>query len=299
MAFQFVPNDDGSFDEGMRQTNPETGVEYIFTDGAWRPLGPSIEEQYDKLDERYVKTEGNSRFKGDLYLDPPGNGITRWRVMEGNTPHQFQITSHPYIGGQLTDSKIHITVKNAEDVDGNQLPETIINFVRDPVQPHQAVNKAYVDEAIGGQGPFLPLSGGTLTGDLNIGENKNFSFLKADGSTQFKVVTNVSDYFTNIYGFADAGNGGLRLRVSSDQDTGGTYGTGLVIQQQEHTVGSTDYSWKVEVNYLKTPTKPGDAANKQYVDDLQGIVKTGSSAPTLKTGELFYNTSTRQLFIGD
>ena len=29
MAFQFVPNADGNFEEGMRQTNTETGVEYI------------------------------------------------------------------------------------------------------------------------------------------------------------------------------------------------------------------------------------------------------------------------------
>ena len=61
MAFQFVPNADGSFDEGMRQTNTETGVEYIFTDGAWRPLGPKIEDQFAELDERYLQLTG-----GDL-----------------------------------------------------------------------------------------------------------------------------------------------------------------------------------------------------------------------------------------
>ena len=60
MAFQFVPNADGSFDEGMRQTNPETGVEYIFTDGAWRPLGPKIEDQFDELDERYIQKSGDT-----------------------------------------------------------------------------------------------------------------------------------------------------------------------------------------------------------------------------------------------
>ena len=57
MAFQFVPNADGSFDEGMRQTNPETGVEYLHTDGAWRPLGPKMEDQFDDLDERYATKE--------------------------------------------------------------------------------------------------------------------------------------------------------------------------------------------------------------------------------------------------
>ena len=44
MAFQFVP----PFEEGDKQTNDETGVEYIFSDGAWRPLGPRIEGQFDE-----------------------------------------------------------------------------------------------------------------------------------------------------------------------------------------------------------------------------------------------------------
>ena len=48
MAFQFVP----PFEEGDKQTNDETGVEYIFSDGAWRPLGPKIEDQFDELDEQ-------------------------------------------------------------------------------------------------------------------------------------------------------------------------------------------------------------------------------------------------------
>jgi hypothetical protein len=44
MAFQFIP----PFEEGDKQTNPETQVEYIFTGGAWRPLGPKINESGDK-----------------------------------------------------------------------------------------------------------------------------------------------------------------------------------------------------------------------------------------------------------
>ena len=60
MAFQFVPNAEGEFEEGMRQTNPETGVEYIFVEGAWRPLGPKIEDEFDTLDERYVNIDGDT-----------------------------------------------------------------------------------------------------------------------------------------------------------------------------------------------------------------------------------------------
>ena len=152
MAFQFVPNADGSFDEGMRQTNSETGVEYIYTDGAWRPLGPKIEDQFDELDERYVKTEGNSDFKGDLYLEPPDGGVTRWRLLRGNTPHTFQITSHPLNGGSLSGAKTHLLVKNQKDANGKDLPETIISWVPDPTQDHHAANKAYVDEKSSGAG---------------------------------------------------------------------------------------------------------------------------------------------------
>ena len=66
MAFQFVP----PFEEGDKQTNNETGVEYIFTDGAWRPLGPKFEAQFDELDERYLIKTGDS-YTG--YLDFTGN----------------------------------------------------------------------------------------------------------------------------------------------------------------------------------------------------------------------------------
>ncbi len=60
MAFIFVPNADGGFTEGDKQTNPDTGVEYIYSDGAWRALGPKIEDEFDTLDERYVKLAGTT-----------------------------------------------------------------------------------------------------------------------------------------------------------------------------------------------------------------------------------------------
>ena len=101
MAFQFVP----PFKEGDKQTNNETGVEYIFTDGAWRPLGPNIEDQYDKLDERYVKTEGNSDLKGASYLKPQTSGSRRFRVLEANTTHRYERTSHQTTGGPTHNNK--------------------------------------------------------------------------------------------------------------------------------------------------------------------------------------------------
>ena len=152
MAFQFIPNADGSFDEGMRQTNTETGVEYIYTDGAWRPLGPKIADQFDELDARYLKREGSEEFTGDLRFMPPDDGISRIRVMKANTPNQLNITSHPYTGGALSDAKNHITIKNVKDDNGDDVPETKIYFVPNPTKDHHVANKAYVDEKSSGGG---------------------------------------------------------------------------------------------------------------------------------------------------
>ena len=55
MAFTFIE----PFEEGDRQTNTDTGVEYIYIDGAWRALGPKIEDQFDTLDDRYVNKTGD------------------------------------------------------------------------------------------------------------------------------------------------------------------------------------------------------------------------------------------------
>ena len=84
MAFQFVP----PFEEGDKQTNPETRVEYIFTDGAWRPLGPKIEDQFDELDERYVNVDGDT-IHGTLKFDHgesnPANLLIRPNISDTAT----------------------------------------------------------------------------------------------------------------------------------------------------------------------------------------------------------------------
>ena len=55
MAFTFIE----PFEEGDIQKNLDTGVEYIYHDGAWRALGPKIEDQFDTLDDRYVNKTGD------------------------------------------------------------------------------------------------------------------------------------------------------------------------------------------------------------------------------------------------
>ena len=185
MAFQFVPNADGSFDEGMRQTNPETGVEYLHTDGAWRPLGPKIEDQFTELDERYVQKAGDT-MEGRLVI-----------VKEG------------------------------------------------------------------------------------------LRFNKEDGTRQLTISPNNGDYYTNL--FAHNGSG-LRLRAAPDDGTTG-YKTGVSLNWNTHTVGSTEYPLETNINYLKTPTAIHHAANKQYVDDEIANAVSNSSTITIPGRRYKYSNS--------
>lgn len=76
MAFIFVPNADGSFTEGDKQTNPDTGIEYIYSEGAWRALGPKIEDEFDTLDDRYLKLTGGDLTGGITIDKTSGAAIT-------------------------------------------------------------------------------------------------------------------------------------------------------------------------------------------------------------------------------
>ena len=162
MAFQFVP----PFNEGDKQTNPDTKVEYIFTDGAWRPLGPKIEDQFDELDKRYVKSSGDE-YDVEKYLKFPGGGLsffsknntkssylyngsdtlTQWTAYNGTS---IKITARD---GDPGGGRTFIDIKNANssgvdgDDDGYRMK---LYHVADPEGDLHAANRRYVDNAVGG-----------------------------------------------------------------------------------------------------------------------------------------------------
>ena len=269
MAFQFIP----PFEEGDKQTNPETGIEYIFTDGAWRPLGPRIENQFDELDQRYVQKAGDTihgKLEFDHGDDTPANLIIRPNVSDVSTS-VYQLN-----GGALRfrslpaedtsdGSTTHIAM-GKNDVDGS--PETYIYHLQDPQDELWATNKRYVDEQIENislSEEYLPLSGGDLTGNFGTkASGKHFSLAKTNGDVQFRIDPNSSDFFTNIYSYS---NGGMRFRVVKGQSTLDGYGTSLVLKKLSQTIGSTALEYTTELNYLRTPTSGHHGANKQYVDD--------------------------------
>ena len=113
---------------------------------------------------------------------------------------------------------------------------------------------------------FVSVTGDKMTGRLNMVQSA-IRVIKDDGTVQFNLSPNNSDYFTNIYAFnSDSNNGGMRLRVAPGNDTSG-YKSFLTATFTDNQVGNSTHPVKTELNWLRTPTSNHHAANKQYVDD--------------------------------
>ena len=85
---------------------------------------------------------------------------------------------------------------------------------------------------------FVSISGDKMTGRLLM-QQSAIRLVKEDGTVQFNMSPNNSDYFTNIYSFNCAENeGGMRFRVTPGNDTAG-YKTVLAATFTDNPVGST------------------------------------------------------------
>ena len=162
MAFIFVPNADGGFDEGDRQTNPDTGVEYIYIDGAWRALGPAIEDEFDTLDDRYVKLNATS-VVGNLYRlrgpNAAGTGLSSFQNISDGEHKLYNIAL-----AEDSNTGWAASVQYVQNYVGTQ-----IDAIPD-VNLDGYATEDYVDNAIGNIdfSAYLALTGGTLTGKLTI-----------------------------------------------------------------------------------------------------------------------------------
>ena len=157
MAFTFVP----PFEEGDKQTNPETGVEYIFTDGAWRALGPKIEDEFDTLDERYVQVDG----------DTMTGMLTLHKTREDVNSNAFVILGRRYdnSGSLIPD----VLFKSYQRNNSSASPDYIVYYGsgggkneilnRETAQSEFASKDDLDNIQLDG---YLPLTGGTLTGTL-------------------------------------------------------------------------------------------------------------------------------------
>ena len=129
------------------------------------------------------------------------------------------------------------------DVDGAK-----ISMVADPVDVTDAANKEYVDNAVAGvkpTGDYLPLAGGTMTGDINMGVNNSVRFGAANYS---------------LYQNEDTGH--LVLTGNSKTD---------IVEMNN--IGTLQFGNKTTIQNVKTPTNNGDATPKSYVDGQIAVAK--------------------------
>ena len=129
------------------------------------------------------------------------------------------------------------------DVDGAK-----ISMVADPVDVMDAANKEYVDNAVAGvkpTGDYLPLAGGTMTGDINMGVNNSVRF----GAANYAL-------------YQHEGTGHLVLTGNSNTD---------IVEMNN--IGTLQFGNETTIQNVKTPTNNGDAAPKSYVDGQIAVAK--------------------------
>ena len=190
MAFQFVPNDDGSFTEGDKQTNPETNQEYIFTDGAWRALGIKVATDLTELDNRYLQLSG-----GTLTNSLAFNKGNKPAQQFGIEPNSGTPDTNIYVfqDGQMRFRSTHTESTNDRvgshivlDPNGG-VPQTKIYNVVDPTNDLMCANKQYVDNS--------------------ASSKKTPPGLRYEFNNQTTVFSGQLAYFEDA--------GGLRLRISN------------------------------------------------------------------------------------
>lgn len=129
------------------------------------------------------------------------------------------------------------------DVDGAK-----ISMVADPVDVMDAANKEYVDNAVAGvkpTGDYLPLAGGTMTGDINMGVNNSVRF----GAANYALYQN-------------KGTGHLVLTGNSNTD---------IVEMNN--IGTLQFGNETTIQNIKTPKNNQDAVPKSYVDGQISIAK--------------------------
>ena len=200
-----------------RVTTNETSINNINTEIT------NIKQDITTVEGDYVKKAGDT-MTGNLTMGLNQIVMDTGHIMGGNNTLLFE--GYPLI-----------------DVDGAK-----ISMVADPVEAMDAANKEYVDNAVAGvkpTGDYLPLTGGTMSGDINMGVNNSVRF----GSANYALYQN-------------EGTGHLVLTGNSNTD---------IVEMNN--IGTLQFGNKTTIQNVKTPTNNGDAAPKSYVDGQIAVAK--------------------------
>ena len=200
-----------------RVTTNETSINSINTEIT------NIKQDITTVEGDYVKKAGDT-MTGNLTMGLNQILMDTGHIVGGNNTLLFE--GYPLI-----------------DVDGAK-----ISMVADPVEAMDAANKEYVDNAVAGVKPtanYLPLAGGTMSGDINMGVNNSVRFGEA-----------------NYALYQNEGTGHLVLTGNSNTD---------IVEMNN--IGTLQFGNKTTIQNVKTPTNNGDAAPKSYVDGQIAVAK--------------------------
>lgn len=200
-----------------RVTTNETSINNINTEIT------NIKQDITTVEGDYVKKAGDT-MSGNLTMGLNQIVMDTGHIVGGNNTLLFE--GYPLI-----------------DVDGAK-----ISMVADPVEAMDAANKEYVDNAVAGvkpTGDYLPLTGGTMSGDINMGRNNSVRF----GSANYA-----------LYQHEDTGH--LVLTGNSNTD---------IVEMNN--IGTLQFGNKTTIQNVKTPTNNGDATPKSYVDGQISVAK--------------------------
>lgn len=200
-----------------RVTTNETSINNMNTEIT------NIKQDITTVEGDYVKKAGDT-MTGNLTMGLNQIVMDTGHIVGGNNTLLFE--GYPLI-----------------DVDGAK-----ISMVADPVEATDAANKEYVDNAVAGVKPtrdYLPLAGGTMSGDINMGVNNSVRF----GAANYAL-------------YQHKGTGHLVLTGNSNTD---------IVEMNN--IGTVQFGNETTIQNVKTPTNNKDAAPKSYVDAQIAIAK--------------------------
>ena len=200
-----------------RVTTNETSINNINTEIT------NIKQDITTVEGDYVKKAGDT-MTGNLTMGLNQIVMDTGHIVAGNNTLLFE--GYPLI-----------------DVDGAK-----ISMIADPVEGMDAANKEYVDNAVAGvkpTGDYLPLTGGTMSGDINMEVNNSVRF----GAANYALYQN-----------KDTGH--LVLTGNSNTD---------IVEMNN--IGTLQFGNNTTIQNVKTPTNNGDAAPKSYVDSQIAVAK--------------------------
>jgi hypothetical protein len=200
-----------------RVTTNETSINNINTEIT------NIKQDITTVEGDYVKKAGDT-MTGSLTMGLNQIVMDTGHIVGGNNTLLFE--GYPEI-----------------DVDGAK-----ISMVANPAEAMDAANKEYVDNAVAGvkpTGDYLPLTGGTMSGDINMGVNNSVRF----GAANYALYQN-----------EDTGH--LVLTGNSNTD---------IVEMNN--IDTVQFGNETTIQNVKTPTNNGDATPKSYVDSQIAVAK--------------------------